>query len=399
MLIAVIGGKLQGVEAVYLAKKAGFETLVIDRKADAPATGLCDRFLEFEFSLEHPVPQNCPEVDLILPALEDMEALTAVKVWAEMKNIPLAFDLDAYTLSTSKLKSDLLFRKMKLPAPAAWPECSFPVVVKPDESSGSQGVEIVKDSKALSAKFPDLQKPDNMVIQEYLEGLSYSIEVMGRPGRYQALQVTDLGMDKDYDCNRITAPTKLSSHHIRQFEEMAVAIAEEIHLNGLMDVEVVLNDNQLKILEIDARIPSQTPMTVYWSTGINMVKMLADLFLKEKTPKIELKSDQESGQEPDKKSEQFSLVEHVQVSGSKIEVLGEHIMSGQGPLAMHRDFFGAKEAITSFSKGKKQWVATLIFSAESRDEVNAEHRNCHDQIREFTRSIRRGESIDPFKNQ
>ena len=90
MLIAVIGGKLQGVEAVYLAQKAGWETLVIDKNPDAPAIGLCDRFLEFEFSLEHPVPKDCPKVDMILPAIEDTEVLTAVKTWAEMKNIPLA---------------------------------------------------------------------------------------------------------------------------------------------------------------------------------------------------------------------------------------------------------------------------------------------------------------------
>ena len=56
MLIAVIGGKLQGVEAVYLAQKAGWEILVIDKNPDAPATGLCDKFLKFEFSLEHLMP-------------------------------------------------------------------------------------------------------------------------------------------------------------------------------------------------------------------------------------------------------------------------------------------------------------------------------------------------------
>ncbi len=40
MLIGIVGGRLQGMEAVYLAKKAGFETLVIDRKEDAPATSI-----------------------------------------------------------------------------------------------------------------------------------------------------------------------------------------------------------------------------------------------------------------------------------------------------------------------------------------------------------------------
>jgi len=370
MLIAVIGGNLQGVELVYLAQKAGWKTFVIDKNPDAPAIGLCDQFMAFEFSLEHPVPEDCPPIDLILPAVEDTEALTAVKTWAEMKNIPLAFDLDAYKISSSKLKSNVLFRKMNLPVPRPWPDCSFPVVVKPDQASGSQGVEVFKESNALFAGFPNRQELDNMVMQEYLEGPSYSIEVVGRPGKYQALQVTDLMMDNAYDCKRVIAPTRLSSHQTGRFKEMALAIAEEIHLTGIMDVEVVLNNNELKLLEIDARFPSQTPMTVYGSTGINMVEMLGHLFLNKNTTAFQQKHDRD----------RCVVVEHIRVFGSDLEVCGEHIMTREGPLTLQSDFFGANEAITSFTPEKKQWVATLIFIGNTHEAVTAKRQNCHDQI-------------------
>ncbi len=370
MLIAVIGGKLQGVEAVYLAQKAGWKTLVIDRNPDAPATGLCDRFLEFEFSLEHPVPQDCPAVDLILPAVEDIDVLTAIKIWAEMKNIPLGFDLDAYRISSSKLKSNALFRKMNLPAPGPWPDCRFPVVVKPDQASGSRGVEVFNDAKALFSRFSNRQDLDNMVIQQYLEGPSYSIEIVGSPGKYQALQVTDLIMDKAYDCKRVIAPTQLLFHQIARFEEMALAIAEEIRLNGIMDVEVVLNNNDFKLLEIDARLPSQTPITVYGSTGINMVQMLGNLFLNKNSVDSE------------QKCERVAAVEHIRVSGADLEVCGEHIMTLDGPLTVQTDFFGANEAITSYAPGKKQWVATLIFTGSTHEDVTAKRQNCYEQIEE-----------------
>ncbi|MCP4451790.1 MAG: 3-methylornithine--L-lysine ligase PylC, partial [Planctomycetes bacterium] len=45
MLSAIIGGNLQGVEATYLAKKAGWEVLLIDKNAQAPASLMCDRFV------------------------------------------------------------------------------------------------------------------------------------------------------------------------------------------------------------------------------------------------------------------------------------------------------------------------------------------------------------------
>ncbi len=394
MLIAIIGGKLQGVEAVYLAQKAGWETLVIDKNPDAPATGFCDQFLKHEFNPEHPVPSHCPRVDLILPAMEDMAVLKAVSAWAEAKNIPLAFDLEAFKLSSSKIKSNVLFRQMNLPAPRGWPHCSFPVVVKPSQASGSQGVAVFQNSATLFANCPFLEKgstqgdpntgqkeliPPNLIIEEYMEGDSYSIEVVGSPGKYHPLQVTDLDMDSRYDCKRITAPTRLPPRQIKRFAQLAIAIAQKIQLTGIMDVEVILTGNELKLLEIDARLPSQTPMTVYQSTGINMVEMLGNLFLDKTTVPAE------PSPVACPSNAQCVVVEHIRVLGNDIQVCGEHIM-GQGPLKHHQPFFGADEAITSFSHGKDQWVATLIFSADTPENVQTKKENCYEQIQKQSSS-------------
>lgn len=205
------------------------------------------------------------------------------------------------------------------------------------------------------------------MIQEYLEGPSYSIEVMGRPGDYLPLQLTDLGMDEVYDCNWVTAPTELSDSHAREMEEMAVKIAGAINLRGIMDLEVILHGGELKLLEIDARLPSQTPITVFHSTGLNMVAMLADLFL-------------DKPWTVSRAGEQPARIEHIRVNGSKIEFSGEHIMAQDGPLHLETDFFGADEAITSFSPGKFQWVATLVFTAHSIDGIVLKRNTCLKRI-------------------
>ncbi|NOX35135.1 MAG: 3-methylornithine--L-lysine ligase PylC [Deltaproteobacteria bacterium] len=371
MLIAVVGGKLQGVEAVYLARKAGWKTLVIDKNPGAPAAGLCDRFLEFKFSFDQPVPKDCPKIDFILPAIEDDDVLALVNIWAKEQNIPLAFDKDAYRISSSKLKSDAFFKKMNLPAPRSWPDCGYPVVVKPDKASGSRGVEVFKDASAFFSRFPNRNMLQNMVVQEYIKGPLYSVEVVGSPGRYRVLQITDLSMDKAYDCERVSAPAKLLLNQITRFEKMAFSIAGNIHLKGIMDVEAVLNKDQLKLLEIDARFPSQTPIAVFWSTGINMVELLGRLVLNGKI------LDDEPGYE------RSVVVEHVLVSGSGLEVSGEHIMTQHGPLTIQPDFFGANEAITSYTPGAEKWVATLIFSGRSDADVASRILNCHEKILKF----------------
>jgi len=359
---------LQGVEALYLAGKAGYKTLLIDKNPDAVAAKLCDIFLKFRFSLDEPIPEKYPSVDLILPAIEDDEVLAALKIWADTANIPFVFDFEAYRISSSKLISDRLFSRLNLPAPRPWPDCNFPVVSKPDQDSGSRGVTFFHDQKSLFNSVPRGEVGSHFVVQEYLEGPSYSIEVIGLPGNYQLFQVTGLHMDDDYDCKRVTAPSGLLPAQVSTFEDSARVIAEEIKLRGIMDVEVVFHNNELKLLEIDARFPSQTPMAVYWSSGVNMVEMICMLFLSKKRYEIP------------EGLERFVSVEHIRVRGNMLEVCGEHIMSTDIPLTLRRNFFGADEALTSYQSGRKEWVATMIFSGSSFGEVSDRRGSCYATI-------------------
>lgn len=374
MLVAVIGGKLQGVEAVYLAQKAGFQTLLIDKDSRAPAKGLCDAFLEFEFSAQTPHPWSVGRIDLIIPAVEDREVLALLDQWAGQEKIPIALDLAAYDIACSKLRSGELFNRMNLPAPAPWPGCAFPVIVKPDSASGSRGVRLIHTHRQLLLSFSTKKQMDNSVIQEFVTGPSFSIEVVGRPGKYRALQVTDLKMDADFDCRQVRTPTRLDKPLVKAMEALAVDIAEEIGLFGIMDLEVILHQNELKVLEIDARLPSQTPMAVFHSSGINMVEYLARAVRKRRLPRTSRKKmTTRAG---------HVLVEHIRVNSSGVECLGEHIMAQDGPLKTEKGFFGADEAITSYAPGKKEWVATMIFTGPTRLELGAKRDRAYSRIRE-----------------
>ncbi|UCE51566.1 MAG: 3-methylornithine--L-lysine ligase PylC [Desulfobacterales bacterium] len=356
MLVAVIGGNLQGVEATYLAKKAGWEVLVIDQKPVVPAKGLCDRFKQLDVTAEKNLSSAFKGVDLVIPALENDAALACLNQWTQNTCTPFAFDLEAYSMTSSKRKSDPLFSRIDVPTPLPWPKCGFPVVAKPSVGSGSQGVKVYHDSESFHAHVNE--SDDNWVLQQYVHGPSYSIEVIGYPGHYTPLQVTDLEMDADYDCKRVLAPTDLFQNLISDFEQISISLANELQLKGLMDIEIILHDHKLKVLEIDARLPSQTPTAAYWSTGLNMVQMLGNLFLSQ--GEINLESMQ---------SPKSVIYEHIQKMPNLLEVAGEHIMSGVDPLYIQQNFFGADEAITNFAPNRDEWVATLIVVEENRKAV------------------------------
>ena len=370
LLVAIVGGILHGLEATYLDKKTGWEVLLVDKNPQAAASLMCDRFLQFTITTKRDLDKIPKQVELVIPALENTGVLSILYEWSLETGIPLAFDMQAYAISSSKKKSDQLFRDININAPKSWPECDFPIVAKPDGESGSRGVKIIHNEKELTSNFPTKDALDQMIAQEYLEGPSYSIEIIGFPGNYTPLQVTELHMDNDYDCKRVLAPSGLDSTRVMEFEQMAIRIAERIQLKGLMDLEVILHEGELKMLEIDARLPSQTPTAVFQSTRINMVKLLGELFL---TGKMNFNNTNHP---------QTTIYEHIKVKKDHIEVMGEHIMSGIGSLKLFQGLFDADEVITNFHPGLNEWVATLILKGKNMEEVLGKKQQTYENIRD-----------------
>lgn len=354
MLVAVAGGNLQGVEAAYLSRKAGWEVLVMDRKPIVAASGLCNSFAQLDITSSKDLTHVLNGVDLVIPALENDAALACLDRVTRSKGIPFAFDPAAYAISSSKIKSFQLFNRTAVSTPSGWPTCKFPVIAKPNQGSGSRGLKIFNNKTALQ---DTIRLPaQEWLIQEFIPGPSYSLEVIGLPGQYITPQVTDLAIDEKYDCKRVTAPSNLADALIAKFEQLSLALADALNLKGIMDVEVILHENRLQVIEIDARLPSQTPTTVYWSTGLNMLQLLAELFLNQR---IRI--------QPNISHPSSVIYEHVSVASNILEIAGEHIMSGTDALQVYPDFFGADEAITNYVTGRDDWVATLIIVEKNRE--------------------------------
>lgn len=374
MRVVVAGGKLQGIEAAYLARQAGWSVILIDKNPSAPARGLADQFCQLDILQDAArLERLIKSADFIIPAIEDKAVLSCLDKTAHRVGVPIACDLPSYTITASKKSSDRLFLENGIPAPQYWPHCEFPVIAKPSGLSGSMGVKKIHNERELASFFDSEDyKGNDYLIQEFLEGESYSLEVIGCPGSYVPLQVTDLEMDAGYDCKRVLAPTQLTQEQILQFQNISLRIAELLPLTGIMDVEVIDHHGMLKVLEIDARLPSQTPTTVYRSTGINMLVMLYELFTKGQV-----------GQPQDLGKEKGVIYEHVQITPGKMETLGEHIIAQAGCINYQQDFFGADEALTDYLPGSNRWAATLIITADDRSQAWKKRCQVIENIREY----------------
>ena len=88
------------------------------------------------------------------------------------------------------------------------------------------------------------------------------------------------------------------------------------------------------MIEIDARLPSQTPAAMYRASDANIVALLAETFAAERPPSVATGA------------RRGAVYEHVLVEGGRVEVLGEHIVATAGPLRRCDGLFGADVVLT-----------------------------------------------------
>ena len=354
--VVIVGGKLQGCEAAYLGKEAGMEIILIDTDPNAPAQKMCSEFICGDVLSDDPkIVKVLGEADMILPTMENEKVLKGLTLLARANGYKLAFDLESYNISSSKKISDKLFSTNDLPCPRYYPDGNYPYIAKPESESGSHGVCILNCEEELESFLKSCDK--KYIIQEFVTGPSYSVEIIGTPGNYRTYEITEIFVDDIYDCNMAATHHTLDDDKKKRICDLAVSIAELIRLKGIMDLEVIDNGEDMIILEIDARFPSQTPIVVYHASGMNYMEELYDLFTTGNfnTPQIN--------------HGRCASLTHYFYDGNKYVSQGEHIMVEGGILNFDYNLCSEAVVITDIEESGKEWRGTFINWADSLDEL------------------------------
>ena len=370
--ILVAGGRLQGTEIVYLAKKAGYFVTLVDRSMEAPAAGLADRFISADIFDESEMLEIVQCADCVIPAIEDIEVLDQLGKYCEKTGVAYIFDRAAYLISCSKGKTNSLLNQLGINIPTAFPDCGYPVICKPDSSSGSRGVRKIESEE----EFLRLTQgsPDGCVVQQYLSGPSYSLEVLGNGSEAIFPMITEVVTDEAYDCKRIVAPAAVDAALQKEFVQIAEKINSALHIKGIFDIEVVLHDGKLYVLEIDARFPSQTPISIYQSSGVNFAEILIAL--------AEGREIGEYAKQCRTGLRKSCIYQQILVEKDRVKVCGEHIMSDAGCLRLMPGFCGADEMITDYRTGLENWRAIVILTGPDIEETALKWERCLRKIAE-----------------
>jgi len=357
--ICLIGGKLQGVEAAYLAKKAGLYVILIDKNPSALAQNLCDEFHCFDITKKSEKSrfiELSKKSDYMIPVNENEKTISFLK--SAVKEIIEAdckflFDFDAYYISSDKTRSKNYFKKMNIPTPADKPD-EPPYFVKPPAESGSIGARILYSDDELKTV------PKNYLIEEYLTGPVISLEVIGNGRDYIIAKETHIHIDDVYDCSMVT-PLPADE----TYRKITYDLAKGLKLKGIMDVEAIDSQKGWKVLEIDARFPSQTPICVYFSSGINLLLLLIESFENEKT----FSENGILNSVNPKYIDAYCIFEHFQKENGKLISGGEHLISAG--CDFHKFDDGTESGIEIFEcSGDNEYSAyTVITYSKTESEA------------------------------
>lgn len=208
-------------------------------------------------------------IDVLVPTV-DSELLGVARAEAEFARAgvrlllasaeTLSICLDKLTLLSACEGTVPVGRHAVLDAafsPRGW---DYPVIVKPRAGSGSRGIEVVSSAAQLDA-FP---RDGHLLVQEYLPGEEYSVDVLAaRDGRVIAA-VPRLRM-------KVDSGIAVTSRTVRdaELEEFARRVAARIGLTYTANIQFRRNAGGAPtLLEVNPRFPGTMPLTVH--AGVNM---------------------------------------------------------------------------------------------------------------------------------
>jgi biotin carboxylase len=162
---------------------------------------------------------------------------------------------------------------------------TFPCIIKPTDNAGSRGVVLAHDKKELEKAYEyshSEAREGTVIVEEYLQGPEFSIEVMVVDGEPNILQITDkltTGAPHFVEMGH-SQPSRQSEENQEKICNLAIRACKAVGIQiGPAHVELVLTKEGPKMVELGARLGGDciTTHLVPLSTGIDMVSASIDV--------------------------------------------------------------------------------------------------------------------------
>jgi carbamoyl-phosphate synthase large subunit len=166
-------------------------------------------------------------------------------------------------------------------------ELGFPVLVRPSYVLGGRGMEVVYNEGQLASyaeSAPPILPDAPLLVDKYLRGLEVEVDAAfdGEdiliPGIFEHIERAGIHSGDSIS----VYPTQTISDEMRQrIVDVTAAIARELNIRGLINIQFVIHNGQLYIIEANPRASRTVPI-IQKATGVNLVAAATRIALGEK---------------------------------------------------------------------------------------------------------------------
>ncbi len=287
----IIGASILQMPAILKAKELGYFVGVVDYNPNAEGIPYADVFFNVSTIDVEGVVKTAkdfrPDVILTLATDKPMRAVAAA---CEALGLP-GISSETALKATDKGEMIRAFEAcgvehpwyILVPGPEALEklcrEVRYPCVVKPTDNAGSRGVILCKNEAELLAGYEYARSESyggEVIIEEYLEGPEFSVEVMVLNGEPKVLQITDkltTGAPHFVEMGH-SQPTRQPKEAREKISDLAVRACRAVGITvGPAHVEIILTKKGPVMVELGARMGGDCIAThlVPLSCGIDLV--------------------------------------------------------------------------------------------------------------------------------
>ena len=288
--IAVLGANEPSIPFYRQAKALGYEIIGIAYEQGAVCKKYCDRFYPVSFADKDKVLAICKEekIDGIISFSLESALPTLVYVATAMGLV--SNSEECVKLTQSKYAQRQALKKAGIPVPKYYlienmaelnqVQCLYPVIVKPVDSGGSQGICKVETPDKLVAAYEyavEYSRTSRAIVEEFVDGREFSVEYISHNGKHYFLQITDKvtsGAPRFVEMQH-HQPANIPSSVWERIKTMVESALTALKIeNSASHTEIKWNSNdELFIIETGARMGGDfiTSDLVRLSTGYDFV--------------------------------------------------------------------------------------------------------------------------------
>jgi len=294
--LIVIGANEYQARLVEKAREMGYETHVFAWEAGAVCHNIADHFYPIsitDIAAILKVAQGIKPVGVVSIA-SDLAVLTVNHLASELG--VTGNSLNSTRLSTNKYEMRKAFSKADLPSPKfiladkeAMPRpmnMEFPLIVKPVDRSGSRGVNLVNNLKDMNLALEgaiDESFSGKAIIEEYVPGQEYSMEMISYRGQHHFLAITEKFTSGPPNFVEVMhlQPGRIERDALTRAIEIIKSALDALHIKyGASHSEFKVNEEgNITVIEIGARMGGDFIGSdmVRLSTGFDFTRMVVDV--------------------------------------------------------------------------------------------------------------------------